>query len=199
MKVVKKKLFYALICALMCTGFTGCGSTSEAPVTLEKEVMESKEEGSQSSEEVESSEEGTVEEESSEEPASENPVEGESSEEPTAESPVEGESSEEPTSEENGSDAITDEQAVNAIRNYCCLENPDLESVGEDEYPVYWEVMSSDENEIAVVFRSYTGAQKRFYIDRSTGDTYVTEFVPGIMDEEERSEETLNVRDYFEN
>ena len=30
-----------------------------------------------------------------------------------------------------------------------------------------------------------------------TGDAYVTELVPGIIDEETRSGETLNVRDYL--
>ena len=47
-----------------------------------------------------------------------------------------------------------------------------------------------------VLFRSYTGAQIRYYIERSTGDVRVTEFVPGITSEEMPSEESLNVWDY---
>ena len=47
-----------------------------------------------------------------------------------------------------------------------------------------------------VLFRSYTGAQVRYYIERSTGDVRVTEFVPGITPEEMLSEESLNVWDY---
>ena len=94
---------------------------------------------------------------------------------------------------------ISDDQAITAIKNYCHISNPDLENIEkEGEYPVYWEVQSSDENEIVVLFRSYTGAQIRYYIDPVSGDTYVTEFVPGITSEEEKTDEELNVRDYME-
>jgi hypothetical protein len=93
---------------------------------------------------------------------------------------------------------ITDEQALAAIKNYCFINNPDLEGIiNEGEYPVYWDISSSDENEIVVVFRSYTGAQNRYYIDPVSGDTYGTELVPGIIDEEQRTEEFFNVRDYL--
>lgn len=93
---------------------------------------------------------------------------------------------------------LSDEQVLSAIKKYCCIINPDLESIiSAEEYPVYWEISSSDEHGIVVLFRSYTGAQNRFYIDRTTGDTYVTEYVPGITPEEQRTDESLNVRDYF--
>ena len=95
-------------------------------------------------------------------------------------------------------DSISDEQAVLAIRNYCCTANPDLESTAAEGYPVYWDIDSSDENEVVVLFRSYTGAMIRYYIDRATGNTNVTEFVPGIMDEEEPTDENFNVRDYIQ-
>ncbi len=96
-------------------------------------------------------------------------------------------------------DLISDDQAITAIKNYCHISNPDLENIEkEGEYPVYWEVQSSDENEIVVLFRSYTGAQIRYYIDPVSGDTYVTEFVPGITSEEEKTDEELNVKDYME-
>ena len=93
---------------------------------------------------------------------------------------------------------ITDEQALSAIRDYCHISNPDLadiEKVGE--YPVYWEIASSDDKEIVVLFRSYTGAQVRYYINPVSGDTYVTEFVPGITEDEERTDESFNVKDYI--
>lgn len=94
-------------------------------------------------------------------------------------------------------DGLTDEQAVEAIKKYCLAENPDLAGIVEDgQYAVYWDVLSSDENQVVVVYRSYTGAQKRFYIERSTGDTKVAEFVPAIQDEEEMTDERLNVNDY---
>ena len=95
--------------------------------------------------------------------------------------------------------SISDEQAVMAIKEYCYSQNPDLKKIEKDgEYPVYWEVSSSNEDEIVVLFRSYTGAQIRYYIDRTTGNTQITEFMPGISQDEEPMEETLNVRDYID-
>ena len=37
----------------------------------------------------------------------------------------------------------------------------------------------------------------RYYIHPVSGETYVTEFVPGITEEEKRTDETLNVKDYM--
>ena len=96
-----------------------------------------------------------------------------------------------------GTKRLTDSQAASAVRNYCLISNPNLQSiVTDEEYPVYWEVLSSESNEIVVLFRSYTGAQNRYYIDPESGDTYVTEFVPGITDEEQLTDEALNIWDY---
>lgn len=93
---------------------------------------------------------------------------------------------------------LTDEQALTAIRNYCYAVNPGLEEiVNAGQYPVYWDVSSSDEQTIVVLFRSYTGAQVRYYVNRAMGDTYVTEFVPGITPEEQRTEESFNTRDHL--
>lgn len=100
--------------------------------------------------------------------------------------------------EEDAVRKLSDEQALAAIRNYCYSHNPDLEGiVNAGEYPVYWDISSSDEREIVVLFRSYTGAQSRYYIDRLSGETYVTEFVPGITSEEQRTDESFNIREYF--
>ena len=93
---------------------------------------------------------------------------------------------------------LSDEQALAAVRSYCLIRNPDLESIVNDGvYPVYWAVSSSDEHEIAVLFRSYTGAQIRYHIDRVTGETYATESVPEISPEEERTGESLNIWEYL--
>ncbi|MCR4901619.1 MAG: hypothetical protein K6A23_02055, partial [Butyrivibrio sp.] len=93
--------------------------------------------------------------------------------------------------------SLTEEEALEAIKNYCIINNPDLESmVNSDEYDIYWEVTTNENNEIVVLYRSYTGAEQRFYIDPATGQTHVTERVPGIIDEEQPTEESLNVRDY---
>lgn len=95
-------------------------------------------------------------------------------------------------------EGLSDEQALAAVQNYCYARDPDLKNaVNAGEYPVYWDVSSSGEQQAVVLFRSYTGAQIRYYIDRVTGDAYVTEFVSGITDGEQRTEESFNARDYL--
>lgn len=120
---------------------------------------------------------------------------GTKKEEVTAEKDVQ---TEEASDSKHTAEKISDDEALSAIRNYCYDQNPELEKIEKaGEYPVYWEVISSDDNEIVILFRSYTGAEIRYYIDRASGDTYVTEFAPGISSEEERTDESLNVRDYI--
>ena len=93
---------------------------------------------------------------------------------------------------------LTDEQALTAVRNYCFAGNPTLEAlVNDGEYPVYWEILPGDERQAVILYRSYTGAQNRYRIDRTTGDTVVTVTVPGITQGEQRTEESFNARDYL--
>ena len=95
-------------------------------------------------------------------------------------------------------DAISQEQALEAIKNYCFINNPDLEGmVGSDEYTINWDVTTNEAGEIVVLFRSYTAAEIRYYINPASGETYVTERVPGIIDEEQRTDESFNVKDYM--
>ena len=87
---------------------------------------------------------------------------------------------------------------MNAIKNYCFIKNPDLKNMADsNEYTIYWDVSTNASNEIVVMYRSYTGAQIRYYIEPVSGEAYVTEFVQGITDGEQRTEESLNVRDYL--
>ena len=66
-----------------------------------------------------------------------------------------------------------------------------------DNFTINWEVVSSDDKQIVVMFRSYTGAQVRYYIDKGTGETYVTEFMPGITENEEKTGEVFNINDWI--
>lgn len=92
---------------------------------------------------------------------------------------------------------LSDQMALELIARHCMEQNPDLEEiVNAGQYDAYWEIVSSDPQEVVILFRSYTGAQVRYYVDRATGDVHVTEFVPGITPEEMPSEESLNVWDY---
>ena len=93
---------------------------------------------------------------------------------------------------------ITDDAALSAIQNLCLEENPSIvDYLKEGEVPLYWVVESSDNKQIVVLYRSYTGSQTRYYIDRVSGETYVTELVPGIIDEETENGQTFNIRDYI--
>ena len=99
----------------------------------------------------------------------------------------------------DAADLITEQQAAEAIRNYCISENPELaEMVESEDNMAYWDASTTDAGEICVLYRSYTGALIRYYVNPETGDTYVTEQVPGIIDDEQKTEETLNVKDYLE-
>ena len=94
---------------------------------------------------------------------------------------------------------ITEDNALAAIRKYVEINQPNLADMEDSgDYTIYFEVESSDENQIVVLYRSYTAAQTRYYIDRETGEVYVTELVPGIIDEETRNDETFNIRYYID-
>ena len=66
------------------------------------------------------------------------------------------------------------------------------------KYTIFWDVESYNDNQIVVLYRSYTGAEIRYYIDSVSGDTYVTEFVKGITDGEQPMDEKFNLWDYVE-
>lgn len=105
---------------------------------------------------------------------------------------------EEKSESSDKAEMITKEQALEAIKNYCYTNDPGLKDMeGSDEYTLFWDVTTNDADEIVVLYRSYTAAEIRYYIDPASGETYVTELVPGIIDEEQRTEETLNIRDYL--
>lgn len=95
-------------------------------------------------------------------------------------------------------EALTENQALEAIKSYCIEQNPELKSELEsNEHTVYFDVSTNEAGEIVVLYRSYTGSENRYYVDPVSGDAYVTELVPGIIDEEQKTEESLNVRDYL--
>ena len=93
---------------------------------------------------------------------------------------------------------ITKSDALNAVKNYNCEVIPGLEEKAKsDDYTIYWDIASEDDNQIVVIFRSYTGSINRYYIDKSTGEAYETVQVPGIIDDEEKTGVTLNIKDYI--
>ena len=114
----------------------------------------------------------------------------------TADNSEKSETIESAQAQETGS-AITEQQALEAVQKYYATIDPDImNELSSEDYPTYFDVSTNENGEIVVIFRAYTGAINRYYVDPATGETYVTEFVPGIIDEETRTEETFNVKDY---
>ncbi len=103
-----------------------------------------------------------------------------------------------PTNTPAASENVTDEQALEAVKNYCYAENAELKSIVEsNQYKISWEVTSSSAEQIVVLYKTYTDAEVRYYIDPVSGETYITEFVPGITSQEMKSDITFNIRDYI--
>ena len=132
-----------------------------------------------------------------EEAVAETPTEAPATEETAttteAEAAAPAENSENTVTEASG--AITQDQVMDAVLNYFKADFPDYEI--DSEHGEYWEVEPGDNGEIKVIHKSYTGAFNFYYVDPATGETYVTELVPGIIDEEQKTGETFNVNDYM--
>lgn len=95
-------------------------------------------------------------------------------------------------------DIISEDQAYDAVINYNKKIGSGLgEQINSEGYEEYWNVSTNEDGKIVVLYRSYTAAQTRYYVDPVSGETYVTELVPGIVDEEQKTGETFNVRDYL--
>lgn len=100
--------------------------------------------------------------------------------------------------EAKGERTLSDDEALDAVKRYCLIQNPALaDKVDNDAYTVGWAVEQSSEDEVVVLFRSYTSAEVRYYVDPVSGDATVTEFMPGITPEEQPTDETVNLWDYL--
>jgi len=159
-----------LLPVVLCTAMlmTACSGQTPAESSVEKESIE------------------TV-------AATEAPAAEETATTTEAEAAAHAENSENTVTEASG--AITQDQAMDAVLNYFKADFPDYEI--DSEHGEYWEVVTGDNGEIKVIHKSYTGAFNFYYVDPATGETYVTELVPGIIDEEQKTGETFNVNDYM--
>ena len=94
---------------------------------------------------------------------------------------------------------LTDDMARDAIWKYICTEE-NLEAGDYDGEAEVGCIVTSEKgaDEIVIDYKSYTGAHEYFYIDRATGDTHSTEFVPGISDDEVDTGLVINVWDYVD-
>lgn len=95
-------------------------------------------------------------------------------------------------------DVITEDQAYAAVINYNKAIGSGIDGeINSEGYSEYWDVSTNEDGKIIVLYRSYTGAQTFYYVDPASGETYVTELVPGIIDEEQETGEKFNARDYL--
>jgi len=100
----------------------------------------------------------------------------------------------------SSSASISEDQAYDAIVNYCYAQNPDLSNIVQNGYNVYWSLggyEGREGNNIVVFYRSYTGAVMTYYVDPESGLTTEYEYVPGITDEPQPSGVVFNIRDYM--
>jgi hypothetical protein len=89
---------------------------------------------------------------------------------------------------------ITEETAYEGVCNYChsaydwsiAEDNPDI---------MYLEMGEETETEYQVIFRSYTGTFVYFHVDKSSGTTRLTEYVPSFGIEEDAG--TIELYDYL--
>lgn len=176
---MKKKMTLFALC-FMCVGLMACG-TQTTNTSVKQTETSTTTAAEQTSKPTEAAQQETT------EAATQEQTEA-----------VQTEMPETTTSVQTDSEAISEYQALDAIKNYCFTNNPELKNMASsDEYTIYWNVTSNTANEIVVLYRSYTGAETRYYIDPVSGETYSTELVPGIIDEEQRTEESFNVKDYM--
>lgn len=90
---------------------------------------------------------------------------------------------------------VSEEMAYEGISNYChsaydwsiAEDNPDI---------MYLKMGEETESEYQVIFRSYTGALIYFYVDKASGMTRLTEYVPALEVEEEAG--TIDLYEYLE-
>lgn len=94
-----------------------------------------------------------------------------------------------------GENGITKEMAYEGVNKYCHSEY-DWSVAKENPSIMYVAMGDETESEYKVIFRSYTGAFVYFYVDKSTGTTRMTEYVPTLVAENEMG--TIELFDYLE-
>ncbi len=176
-KIMKKSIIYVLVCLFTLSVLAGCGEKKTTP-TAEPTLT------------------STPTTAPTDAPATPTAEPTDTPATPTAEPTAEPTAT--PT-EAPVADVITDEMVCNAVARYAAVTSPGLQEVIDSgNVFAYWIVESTDENNVVIMFRSYTGAIIRYHVDRKTGEAYVTEYIAVIMDAEEPTGETFNVKDYLD-
>ena len=90
---------------------------------------------------------------------------------------------------------ITEELAYKGIYHYC-RSVYDWSITEENSDIMYLEMGEETESEYQLIFRSYTGTFVYFYVDKSSGITKITEYVPNLEIKEDSG--TIDLYDYLE-
>lgn len=90
---------------------------------------------------------------------------------------------------------ITAEMALEGVSNYCHSEYDWSPAEGAPEM-MYVAMGEETDSAYEVVFRSYTGAQVFFYVDKGSGSTRMVEHVPALGVESEAG--TMDLFDYLD-
>lgn len=90
---------------------------------------------------------------------------------------------------------ITEETVYEGVYNYC-RSTYDWSIAESNPEMMYLQTGEETESEYQVIFRSYTGTFVYFYVDKASGATRLTEYVPALDLEEEAG--TINLYDYLE-
>lgn len=89
---------------------------------------------------------------------------------------------------------LTAEKAYEGVSNYC--HSAYDWSVAEDNPSIMnLEMGEETDSTYLVVFRSYTGALVRFYVDKSNGATRIVDYVPALNIEDEAG--TIDLHEYL--
>lgn len=91
-------------------------------------------------------------------------------------------------------DTLSAQMAYDGVSNYCHAEF-DWSPAQDNPSIMYVSLADSTDTEYKVVFRSYTGALTYFYVNKTTAETRLVEFVPALNLETEAG--TINLRDYL--
>ena len=102
-------------------------------------------------------------------------------------------------SESSGNTSVTEnkltaEMAYEGVSNYCHSEY-DWSPAEENPEIMYVTAGEETESEYKIIFRSYTSTMTYFYVDKLTGKTKMTEYVPSLDIEEDKG--TINIYDYL--
>lgn len=89
---------------------------------------------------------------------------------------------------------ITQEMAYEGVYNYC-RDAFDWSAAEDDASLMYVTLEDETESEYKFVFRSYTGSFVYFFVDKTTGTTRMTEYVPAL--EIENDAGTIELFDYL--